>query len=209
MVFKGFTQADFAVFSVPGFEERMSALKLTVRPKLEALGKVLAPRLAELTGMPMYAHVAKHARRTVNPPKDTWVAWSGNARGYKAHPHFQVGLWETHVFAWFALIDEAPCKSRFARQLRASPGLWRVPESYVWSGDHTQPGAIAHGELDEEAFARFLERIEKTRRAEALCGIHLLAGDPILRQPKQLVERFEEVFETTLPFYKLAQAANL
>ena len=37
-------------------------------------------------------HVAKHARRSVNPPIDTWVAFAPNKRGYKMLPHFQIGL---------------------------------------------------------------------------------------------------------------------
>ena len=36
-----------------------------------------------------YPHVAKHARRSVNPPKDTWVAFATSKRGYKMLPHFK------------------------------------------------------------------------------------------------------------------------
>lgn len=206
MAFDGFTPADFAVFSLPGFEERMTALKQVVRPKLETLGGLLAPRLSEMVGMPMYAHVAKHARRTVNPPKDTWVAFSANARGYKAHPHFQVGLWGSHVFALFAMIYEAPQKAHFARQLRENRKALQLPAHFVWSGDHTQPGARPHAEMDAEAFARFLDRLETVRKAEALCGIHLMADDPILRDGEELVARFEAAFRATLPLYRLAEA---
>lgn len=206
MSFNGFSTADFAVFDLPGFQERMRAIKEIVRPKLEILGALMAPRLTEMVGVPMYAHVAKHARRTVNPPKDTWVAWSASPRGYKAHPHFQVGLWGTHVFAQFALIYEAPHKARFARTLRDNLPTLKIPGDFVWSGDHTQPGAVAHGEMDEAALRAFLERLEKVQKAEALCGIHLKAGDPLLADGEALLERFTEVFQATLPLYRMAQA---
>ena len=206
MAFNGFTSADFAVFSLPGFEERMTALKQVVRPKLEAIGSHLAPVLSEAVGVPMYAHVAKHMRRTVNPPKDTWVAFSANARGYKAHPHFQVGLWGTHVFALFAMIYEAPQKAQFARTLRENLADVRIPADFVWSGDHTRPEVFQQSEMDEAAFTVFLDRLEKVQKAEALCGIHLRADDPLLGDGEALLARVDEVFRTTMPLYRMAQA---
>lgn len=206
MAFNGFTSKDFTVFSLPGFEERMAALKQIVRPKLEEIGTRLVPALSEAVGVPMYAHVAKHARRTVNPPKDTWVAWSANARGYKAHPHFQVGLWGTHVFAQFAMIYEAPQKATFARHLRENLGGLHLPADFVWSGDHTQPGAVSHEKMDAEAFRAFVDRLEQVKKAEALCGIHLMADDPLLKDGDALLERFADVFRTTMPLYRMAAA---
>lgn len=73
-----FQDVDFDVFTIPGLEARMDALIKTARPKLNELGERLAPALSQLTGEEMYAHVAKHARRSVNPPNDTWVAWAAN-----------------------------------------------------------------------------------------------------------------------------------
>ena len=92
MEFGGFTNEDFDVFLIDGLEARMDALKTTIRPKLEQLGAYYAPSLSALTGDEMFVHVAKHARRTINPPKDTWVAFANNPRGYKMLPHFQIGF---------------------------------------------------------------------------------------------------------------------
>lgn len=114
MEFKGFTNEDFDVFQIDGLEARMDGLKERIRPKLESLGQYFAPALTTLTGDEMYVHVAKHARRTINPPKDTWVAFANNPRGYKMLPHFQIGLWNTHLFIWFAVIYEAPLKEEVA-----------------------------------------------------------------------------------------------
>ena len=38
--------ADFKVFDVQGFQPRMGAIRSRIRPKLETLGKSLAPALA-------------------------------------------------------------------------------------------------------------------------------------------------------------------
>jgi uncharacterized protein YktB (UPF0637 family) len=75
MVIEPFAPKDFRVFDLPAFADRMAAIRAQVRPKLEGLGAALAPDVAKLTGTEIHAHVAKHARRTVNPPADTWVAF--------------------------------------------------------------------------------------------------------------------------------------
>ncbi|WP_374110577.1 DUF1054 family protein [Neobacillus cucumis] len=37
------------------------------------MGEYFAPLLSSLTEDEMFVHVAKNARRTINPPKDTWI----------------------------------------------------------------------------------------------------------------------------------------
>lgn len=121
MPFEGFHTQDFDVFKVPGLEPRMEALIANVRPKLTMLGDEIAPFLSALCGEEMFPHVAKHARRTINPPNDTWVAWAASKRGYKALPHFQVGMFESHLFIIFAVIYESPNKVTFAKHLEKKP----------------------------------------------------------------------------------------
>jgi uncharacterized protein YktB (UPF0637 family) len=90
VAFRSFTQADFKVFDLEGFAPRMGAIKGRIRPKLEAAGRDIVPDVTRLGGAPAFAHVAKHMRRTVNPPDDTWVAFAADRRGYKKHCHFKV-----------------------------------------------------------------------------------------------------------------------
>ena len=92
MSFTGFTPSDFKVFEIPGFKPRMDAIKTRIRPKLEAVGRELLPDVARVGGADAFAHVARHARRTVNPPHDTWVAFALDKRGYKKHCHFKVAV---------------------------------------------------------------------------------------------------------------------
>lgn len=208
MTFTGFTQKDFDVFTVDGLDERMGALKEIVRPKLHVLGENIAPVLAQLTGEDMYIHVAKHARRTVNPPDDTWVAWANNKRGYKQHPHFQVGLWQTHLFIWFALIYESPNKVDFARN--ALPEVTsikaNIPDSYVWSVDHTKPDVIPNKETSAKELTAMLERLHKVKKSELLCGVHIANHEKILQDGQALQDHIQNVFETLIPLYRLAQS---
>ncbi len=99
-----FTQTDFDVFNIDGLENRMAALIENTRPKLENLGEQFSAYITEMTGDETYAHVAKHARRTTNPPDDTWVAFSTNPRGYKMMPHFQIGLYNSHAFCMYGYL---------------------------------------------------------------------------------------------------------
>lgn len=202
-----FSEQDFNVFTIPGLDERMDAIKTYVRPKLETLGAHLAPVLSELVGHEMYPHVAKHARRTVNPPDDTWVAWAYDKRGYKKHPHFQVGLWQTHLFVWFALIYESPFKADFANRAlpEVSTIMKTIPSHFVWSLDHTKPEAIKHTSLTEQELTTILERLEKVKKAELLCGIHVDRDDPLLLDGVQLEEKIIATFKQLVPLYRLAQ----
>jgi uncharacterized protein YktB (UPF0637 family) len=79
----GFTPVDFKVFKVDGFNERMQQIYAHVRPKLLRLGDELAPAIARRLHMEFFPHVAKHARRTINPPPETWAAFGPSPKGYK------------------------------------------------------------------------------------------------------------------------------
>ncbi|KHF36666.1 hypothetical protein CM49_00972 [Paenibacillus sp. P1XP2] len=149
MPFEGFHSKDFEVFNVLGLEPRMEALIANVRPKLEELGREMAPFLSALCGEEMFPHVAKHARRTINPPNDTWVAWAASKRGYKALPHFQVGMFESHLFIIFAVIYESPNKVTFAKHLEKnrSQVIQSLPAHFYWSMDHMDPGFIPHADM--------------------------------------------------------------
>ena len=76
----GFTSPSFKVFEVTGFNARMHQLYAHVRPRLVRLGDDLAPELARILHLEFFPHVAKHARRTVNPPPETWAAFGPSAR---------------------------------------------------------------------------------------------------------------------------------
>ncbi|WP_042456100.1 YktB family protein [Neobacillus dielmonensis] len=207
MDFNGFSKEDFDVFLIDGLEPRMEALKNTVRPKLEALGSIFAPALSATTGEEMFAHVAKHARRTIHPPKDTWVAFANNPRGYKMLPHFQIGLWETHLFIWFAVIYEAPQKNdigaRFAK--KASKIYKDIPADYVWSLDHTKPETLSHKDLKKNDLLSMFDRLQAIKKAELLCGYTINRDEVIHLDAEGLLTKIDDVFQTVTPLYQLAQ----
>lgn len=205
MSFSGFSNTDFDVFKINGFEQRMNALKENIRPKLEILGSHFAPTLSSLTGTEMYAHVAKHARRTVNPPNDTWVAFATNSRGYKMLPHFQIGLWETHLFIWFAVIYEAPNKDGFGRKLekKINTIYKETNPNFVWSGDHTKPDSFQHKKLSKSELKTLFDRLQTVKSAEILCGYHIPREETSNMSGNQLIEKIDDVFKELVPLYKM------
>ncbi|MBO9599981.1 MAG: DUF1054 domain-containing protein [Cohnella sp.] len=206
--FTGFTNEDFSVFEIDGLEPRMNALIETVRPKLHQLGDRLSGYLGKLCGEPMFPHVAKHARRTINPPNDTWVAYANNKRGYKAYPHYQIGLWSTHVFVQFAIIYECPLKAEFADRALAELASVRrsVPGGYVWSKDHMVPEGLPHASLTDEELAELFVRLKTVKAAELTCGIHIQRDEALSMDGEAFVKLAEQTFKKLLPLYRMAMA---
>jgi uncharacterized protein YktB (UPF0637 family) len=210
MEFSGFPKPDFDVFLIDGLEGRMEMLKERIRPKLEYLGQYFAPELSALTGDEMFAHVAKHARRTKNPPNDTWVAFANNARGYKMLPHFQIGLWNSHLFIWFAVIYESPQKQTIGRQLERNCNdiLSFIPTDFVWSADHTKPDSISHGELSKDQLLTLFENLQTVKKAEILCGYVMDQETVAKMKPDILLEKIDQVFRKLIPLYTLTTKAQ-
>lgn len=205
--FTGFTQKDFDVFTIPGLEPRMDVLKTTVRPKLEQLGAILSPYLSALCGEDIYPHVAKHARRSVNPPNDTWVAFANSKKGYKALPHFQIGLWSTHVFIQFAVIYESPeYKARFAKQLKRHLTRFTnaIPSDYFWSLDHMKPDVVKAADMSAQDYKNLIHKLHTIKKTEALCGLQLLRDNPVVGDGQRFIETAEQTFSTLLPLYRAA-----
>lgn len=126
MDFPGWTADDFAIFDVDGFEGRMALIREHIQPKLDALGRDLAPLLEAETGTAWFHHVAKHMRRTVNAPDDTWVALNRVKRGYKATVHFDAGI--SARGANVCLVVKPECRERifFAAALEGGVDEWRA-----------------------------------------------------------------------------------
>ncbi|WIY60010.1 YktB family protein [Bacillus arachidis] len=205
MTLQTFKSTDFAVFAVDGLEERMSAIKTNIHPKLEALGEQFSHYLSEQTGETFFYHVAKHARRKVNPPNDTWVAFSTNKRGYKMLPHFQIGLWGTHAFIYFGLIYECPQKVEAARAFleHLNDLKTNIPNDFVWSIDHTKPAVKSHNSLETNDLQKMIERLATIKKAELLVGIHISPEECSTLDDEQFLEKIQTTMHSLLPLYKI------
>lgn len=198
-----FTQHDFDTFKIDGLAERMEAIQTRIQPTFQKLGDALIDDVQALVGSEMYVHIAKHARRTVNPPNDTWMAFAGNKRGYKKHPHFQIGLWDDHLFIWLAFIYELPNKTNMAANfLHHIDELDTIiPDDYVISLDHMKKDAVKKQDIDLE---KALTCFHDVKKAEFLVGRHIQPNDPILQDQDALLACIKETYQTLIPIYRMS-----
>ncbi|WP_067725774.1 YktB family protein [Oceanobacillus damuensis] len=201
MEFQRFDQHDFNTFTIDGLDERMEAIQTRIQPKFQEIGPELVDYFSSQLGNEVYLHIAKHARRTVNPPKDTWMAIADNKRGYKKHPHFQLGLFDDHVFIWLALIYELPNKKEIAKSfLTKYNEIKQLPDDFVVSLDHMKKDSIRITDLEKT----HLERFRDVKKAEFLVGRHFYAGDDILQDGGKFLKTVKQTYDTLIPFYQLA-----
>lgn len=202
MTFQGFQQEDFDTFTINGLENRMTAIQKRIQPKFKEIGDILVDDISAMVGSEMFLHIAKHARRTVNPPNDTWLAFAGNKRGYKKHPHFQIGLWDDHLFIWLAFIYELPNKTSIAKNFMEHKEIIEaLPNDFVISLDHMQKKAESLKEIDLDAA---LDRFHHVKKAEFLIGKQLFPNDPILQNGDEFLKFVKETYEKLVPLYRLA-----
>lgn len=198
-----FTKKDLEIFEVPGFADRMQLIKDTISPKLAKLGELLQPQLSRAVDHEIYPHVAEHARRTVNPPTETWVAFGPDPQGYKSYVHFTLCVGGIGVQARVTAKQE--CKNRkvfgqnlvtYAEPLKDLKGNKEMADYAKSNGE--RPEAIA----DWTAFLKEAgQRLKQTQTAVFDIGINLpLSGD--------LSSHAIQAFCRLVPFYKLSGNSN-
>lgn len=203
MAFTGFEQKDFDTFKIAGLDERMKAIQERIQPKFKAIGDELASYLSTQLGNEMFVHIAKHARRTVNPPNDTWTAFSYNHRGYKMTPHFQIGLWDDRVFVWLAYIYELPNKKDMAKIFidHFDELNDMIPKDYDISMNHMKKSKELMQDIDLE---KTLKRFRDVKSAELLIGKQFGIEDNILKDGKLFVAEIKSIYDVLIPIYKMS-----
>lgn len=197
------TKKDFDVFTIPGLEQRMSSLIENVRPKFEELGTTFSTYFSTKIGDEFFPHVAKHARRKVNPPIDSWVAFAPSKRGYKALPHFEIGLFQSHIFIILCAIYEAPSKQKIAVNLLENLDLFNeLPENFYISGDHFDPTGVSLGEaIHNGSLEKLLTRLRDVKKGEFLIGLQIPKEKAVKLSSEEFAKQVEDAFNALLPIY--------
>jgi uncharacterized protein YktB (UPF0637 family) len=208
MAFDGFTQDDFEIFDLPGFETRMPAIRARITPRLKELGEQLTPSLRIATNLGFHPHVAQHLRRTVNPPVETWVAFSPSPRAYKPFVHFRVAINGGGLKVVCHLEEDSEDKPAFAEALRRNAAaiarhLAAHPE--IHSGDVRGKDAMqeAPRPWSEAELATLGERLARVKAQDASFAIRFDRDNPTVASPAALVEAALGAMRTLLPIYRL------
>jgi uncharacterized protein YktB (UPF0637 family) len=208
MPFSGFTASDFRVFDIPGFKPRMEAIQTRIRPKLEAVGRDLRPDVTRIGGGEAFTHVAKHARRTVNPPDDTWVAFALDRRGYKKHCHFKVAVSRGAVRFLFEAGPEHADKKRWAAAWkRHAPQLvpvLRRAKGLAWfKNAHDETPAAVLTALPVADVARLGEELTRKRDGQLVLGRAVPAEEAARWAARDYARAARDTFHLLAPLYRL------
>lgn len=208
MSFPGFTASDFKVFDITGFKPRMDAIKLRIRPKLEAAGRGLLADVSRVGGSEAFAHVAKHARRTINPPDDTWVAFAGDKRGYKKHCHFRVAVSRGAVRFLFEAGPEHADKKRWATAWKRHapqlvPVLKRAKGLAWFKNEHDDKPAAMLLDMTGDEISRLGEELTRTRDGQLVLGRAIPAEEAAGWTPRDYARAARETFHLLAPLYRL------
>ncbi|HDD2305636.1 TPA: YktB family protein [Staphylococcus aureus] len=197
-----FKPKDFKAFNVEGLDARMEALNEYIRPQLHELGEYFSDFFTSQTGETFYPHVAKHARRSVNPPKDTWVAFTTNKRGYKMLPHFQIGMFEDQLFVMFGIMHEAKDKATRAKVFeRNFKAIQQLPDDYRVCLDHMKPDKPFIKDLTDDDLKEAIQRAINVKKGEFFIARAITPQDKRLKSDKAFIAFLEETFDQFLPFY--------
>jgi uncharacterized protein YktB (UPF0637 family) len=196
------------VFEIDGFVSRMDAIKRRIRPKLEAAGRDLLADVGRIGSTPAFAHVARHARRTVNPPDDTWVAFAGDKRGYKKHCHFKVAVSRGAVRFLFEAGPEHADKKRWVAAWRRDapklvPVLRRARGLAWFKNEHDETPAAVLSDLAADAVARLGDELVRTRDGQLVLGRAVPAEEAARWKPADYARAARETFQLLAPLYRL------
>jgi len=199
-----FTRDDFEVFGIPTFPERMQAMKERIRPKLTALGEQLQPALNDMANSALFPHVAKHARRTVNPPPETWVAFGPSPRGYKKFGYFGLVVSREGLHTRIVVKDEAENRPQMATVLmdRAKAlakvfAKHKVARYDRW--DYVGIPALIKPTVD------FWKGVSEVL-AKKTGGLDVGLGWPVDRALTLTDEQLLAAFDALLPLYEITRA---
>jgi len=203
-----FVAGDFRIFDVQGFNPRMTEIRARVRPKLDAFGGRLASSVSRSVGDDVFAHVARHARRTVNPPDDTWVAFGPDARGYKKHGHFKIAVSRSAVRFLFEIGPEHAEKRRWAAAWKKNapkvgPVLRRVKHLAWFKNEHDDEPASPLADLTPEGLAELADELTRTRDGQFVVGRAVPADEAARWTAAQYRSAALDTFRALAPLYRL------
>ncbi len=194
------TQADLEIFSIPQFKDRMTALKTQLRPKLEAFGEELSTLLEQQFKQDFFSHTAKHLRRTVNPPDETWVALGPQVRGYKGYVYFALCVGRQGAQARVVLKQESEFCSELGKNLLANREFFlRHRGDFEALQNFAQRDEQGQGR-NVDSFEGFFETT--ANRLLRLKSAYFDAGLPLKALSSSLLQDAVRSFDILFPFYE-------
>jgi uncharacterized protein YktB (UPF0637 family) len=211
-----FKLADFKVFDIQDFNQRMAAIRTRIRPKLTSIGQGVAPKLSQLVDRPLHVHVARHARRTVNAPDDTWAAFGNSPRGYKKDVHFKIAISRHCVRLLFEAGPEYYAKTEWVRgwygEFAEVVNDLRSHKTLAWfSNEHDEDPAFQLAAVAPAEIKRLPEELTRRKdgRGQFVLGARVDAKDFLRLTPRQVENLAVKTFEPLAPLFHIHKARVL
>ena len=206
--FEGFTTTDFAIFEIEGFANRMPKVREQIKPKLTQIGQALTESLSEIVGERLYTHVAQHLRRTVNPPQETWVAFSCAQRAYKPFVHLRSTIRAEKVRILVFVEDYADEKIAFAESLhknakKLAKHFAQNPEIRAYEILNEKEEPLFGKSLTSAKIEAFAERMQRVKGQHAILGIEVSRDNSIVQDGEMLLKVIQEATQKLKPLYAL------
>jgi len=198
-----FDKKDFEVFNDTTLSGRLSLIKTNLDPKFEVFGSKLQKWLEEEYQQQFFLKIAKHQRRTKNPPPDTWLAINQDKKGYKKTPHVEFGLWPDRYFITFSLLADIRNRSAYYPILKKYQAQL-MAEGWGVSNDHTSSLLKPASELPN-----VIAHYEKVKSSDLVIGFELTVTDPIVQAANYdqlLADKFQQISRYLVLFNE--EAAN-
>lgn len=192
-----FDKNDFKVFEDMTLSGRLNLIRTNLDPKFEAIGAELMKQLEIEYQQQFYMKIAKHQRRTKNPPPDTWLAINQDKRGYKKTPHLELGLWPDRYFITFSLLADIKDRDQYYPILKTHQNSI-ITESWSVSNDHTSSEMLPANKLEAVR-----DRYEKVKSSDLVIGYELMKTDPIVQKgnyDQLLIDKFMKLSHWLITF---------
>ena len=192
-----FDKKDFKVFEDMTLPGRLGLIRANLDPKFEKIGAELMRRLEAEYQQQFFMKIAKHQRRTRNPPPDTWLAINQDKRGYKKSPHLELGLWPDRYFITFSLLADIKGRLGYYPILKEYQDTI-ITEGWGVSNDHTSSEMSPASDLD-----KVIARYEKVKSSDLVIGYELKADDPIVQKgdyDQLLIDKFMQFSKLMVTF---------
>ena len=201
----GFTNDDFRVFRIPGFSARMNEIYARIRPRLIRLGDQLAPELGRRLHMEFFPHVAKHVRRSVNPPPETWTAFGPSQRGYKRYGYLALCISGAGLHARAVVKSEADRRLAMADEIEERTAELekllrgtRIARYDRWDFSLMPPEGTASAELFEE-----LGKSLRKKTGSIDVGFGWTQAEALYLDRAEVLDAFHEL----APLYRILRSA--
>lgn len=203
-----FQSKHFEVFHQENVEDALNQIRRYVQSVLRKYGVRIQQQVLDKTiydHIPV--HVAKHIRRKVTMPFNTWVAVGGDGRGYKKYCHLQLGINRKYVFLVVALIDHPPYEKEIMQAWQAKSTLLDdLPEDFVFIDDHTD---YPWRPLKNMTMSEIVARAQEEHKCDTMIGRLIEREDMEAMESEDFDAWVSETTDYLIPFLAAGRAVDL